>query len=77
MNDDRSQRNQYISQNICRHDVILVVASRILYFFVIDNISDHDVHRTFRDRIGFQILFCRTDGAGIQIGSDGMLRSQF
>ena len=72
MYDDRSQRYQYICQNIGHHDIITLIAYLVLHFFVCNDIADHHVKLCRIDSIHFAVLGHSFHSTDIQIGSHGM-----
>ena len=76
MKDHRRQRYEHIRKDICHYNVIFLIANCILYRFICNDISDHDIHGSLRNPIYLEVLLCRRDRTRIKIRSDSMLCSE-
>ena len=73
MDDHRCQRYQYICQDICCYDIVFLITDLILYFFIINDITDHDFILVSADSVVVHILIGCIDRTRIQVCSYRML----
>ena len=64
--DYRRQRNENICKNIGGNDIVFLVSDSVLYFFVINDISDHHIKRFYRNSIDFFVFLNRRNRTRIE-----------
>ena len=76
MYDYRRQRNENICKNIGGNDIVFLVSDSVLYFFVINDISDHHIKSFYRNSIDFFVFLNRRNRTRIEVCSDRMTRTK-
>ena len=74
--DYRRQRNENICKNIGGNDIVFFVSDSVLYFFVINDISDHHIKSFYRNSINFFVFLNRRNRTRIEVCSDRMTRTK-
>ena len=77
MNDDRGQRNENICKDVCSYDIVSLISDFILYFNVIDDVSDHHIKRIIFNLVCFFVILYSRNCTWIKVCSDNMSCTEF
>ena len=72
MNDHRSKRHKNVCKDVCRYNIIFLIAHLILNLFVINDVSDHHIKSFIRNLVCFFVFLDCRNCAGVKICSHYM-----
>ena len=56
MNDHRCQRHKHICQNVGSYNIVPLISDFILYFYIINDVTDHHIKGVILDLVRFFIV---------------------
>ena len=72
MNDHRCQRHKHICENVGSYNIVPLISDFILYFYIINDVTDHHIKGVILDLVRFFIVLYSRNSTRIQVCSHNM-----